>query len=47
MSPRRVKNPKGAKFIVLSYKAAAGALAIIIKHRFFITCFTKEDSRRL
>jgi len=47
MSPRRVQDPEGAKTITISYNSPAGAIATIVKRRFLITCYTKQDIGRL
>jgi hypothetical protein len=47
MSPGRVQDPQGAKTIVLSYKTTTGAVAIVVKHRFMLTCYTEEHTGRM
>ena len=47
MSPGRIRDPEGAKTIVVSFNTTAGAITTIVKRRFLITCCTETDTCRL
>jgi hypothetical protein len=47
MTPGRAHNPEGAKHIVVSYKAADGAILAVARHMYKIVCYADSVSGRL
>ena len=47
MTPSRIQDPKGAKTLVVSYKATTGAAEVIYIQQFKIVCFADSKTCKL
>ncbi len=47
MTPGRIQDPEGAKTAIISFKTAAGAIAVVHKQTFRIVCFRDAAKGRL
>ena len=47
MTPGRIKDPEGAKSMVISFKTTPGAILAVHRHHYKIVCFRDATSGRL